>query len=166
MSYLTKRKNGSWQSLSLGAVGESLSFANGVEAANDAFKSLSLRARALYVAATSLAIQGEAEQAIRFAEEAGPIGLQKAVQNADVDKLRSLQKATANITQNVSEDLMDSVIERFQTANILPPSATENLKELLRTVDPPGPKTTPWYIYAGVGLGAAVAIAYVVRSFK
>lgn len=152
--------------VSIGAV-SGVSFADGLSAGRSALVRLGLLGRALQAAATDLAQQGIGDQVVRFATVTGPPKLDEAQARNDLGRLQSMQRATNNIANLAADELKDAVVERFLTLNILPPVLSEYVKEGQREMQLPGAGTEiPLEVKIALGLGAAVAVAYVVRIFR
>ena len=145
---------------------ETVDFDDAISAGRSALTRLSVLARTLQVVATDPTIKENGTQALRFATEAGPKGLDRAASTKSTSKLAEMQRATAEVAAIVTDAVKDSLVSRFLTLNVLSPEASGQLKEDISTTKIPGAADMPDWVKAALGLGTLVSLAYVWRSFR
>lgn len=158
---------------SLGSVGgESLSFAEGAALARAALVALAAAGATLERTATSASQQNIGTEVKDFATGGAWRGLNRAVENLDVNKLRSLQDQVKNISALAASELRDSLITRFflvfinPPAALMPPEQAEAIRAVVETPPPGFPdvgKGMPWYFWAAFGGFFFVTAAIIIR---
>jgi hypothetical protein len=150
-------------------------FSEALAAGADALDSLSLKADALSFAATDDQDVGLAQQAKKFATVAGPRGLQRAQAKGDGNELMLVQRGIAGVSTDVTDALVDDVIERFvlmdlgvllvgpfgMVAGLAPESELEAAKSAANNVPmPPAPQDLPWPAFIGAGAAGGALLAF------
>lgn len=156
-----------------------MDFDEAIAAGFDAFARLELLASALAAAATDDQDASIAALAKRFATNTGPKGLARARDRRDVEQLALVQRGTKGVTADVSEALVDDVIERFVfldlafvvggpvagvaagvPAALAPSDVLDKVREGFNSLrPPPAPQDLPLpaFVAGGAGLGALAA---------
>lgn len=152
-------------------------YATAITAAAAALNRLSTKAAALELAASSETAAEIARHAKRFADVTGPRSLNRAVETGDAQELIDLQRGIRGVTETVTSELVDSVVERFLMMHLgfllagpygvvvgatVPESAIDQAKNLVAEVKtPPAPQEIPWWVWSGGGAATFGAMTFV-----